>query len=98
MPETRTIILPVDDAPPPDRPLACGIESLHSARVGFVDNGLWHSMTAVIDGFSARARAAGSTIAGIRPFDHLAPDFAAQRAALGPFAEAVDVVVLGLGN
>jgi hypothetical protein len=93
-----TIILPVDAEPPSNRPLAPGIESLRATRVGFVDNGLWQSMAAVIDGFSARARAEGATIAGIVPFDHLAPDFAEQRAALVPFAQTVDEVVVGLGN
>jgi hypothetical protein len=96
--EKRTIILPVDAAPPPDRPLAAGIESLAATRLGFVDNGLWQSMAAIIDGFSARAGAAGAAVVGIVPFDHLAPDFADQRAAIGPFAHTVDEVVLGLGN
>jgi hypothetical protein len=31
------------------------------------------------------------------PFDHLAPDFEAQREALGPFAEEVVGAVAGLG-
>jgi hypothetical protein len=96
--EKRTIILPVDTAPPPDRPLAAGIESLRATRLGFVDNGLWQSMAAIIDGFSERALSNGATIAGIVPFDHLAPDFADQRGALVPFAQTVDEVVVGLGN
>jgi hypothetical protein len=96
--EKITIVLPVDSAPPPDRPLAPGVESLRATRLGFVDNGLWQSMAAIIDGFSARARDAGASITGSVPFDHLAPDFAEQRAALDPFAQSVDEVVVGLGN
>jgi hypothetical protein len=96
--EKITLVLPVDAEPPPDRPLAAGFESLRDRALGFVDNGLWLSMVAVIDAFSARALGAGARVAGVRPFDHLAPDFAHQRAALAPFAETLDGAVVGLGN
>lgn len=93
-----TILLPVDADSPPDRPLAAGLESLRGAALGFVDNGLWHSMQSVIAAVSERARAAGAAIGAVMPFDHLARDFADQRAALVPFADEVAVAVVGLGN
>ena len=93
-----TILLPVDAESPPDRPLAPGLETLRGASLGFVDNGLWQSMQAVITAVSDRATARGATIGAVMPFDHLARDFADQRTALEPFSDDVDVVVLGLGN
>ena len=74
------------------------METLRGASLGFVDNGLWHSMQSVITAMSDRAMAEGATIGAVMPFDHLARDFARQRAALVPFADEVDVAVLGLGN
>ena len=93
-----TILLPVDAESPPDRPLAAGLETLRGAALGFVDNGLWQSMQAVIAAVSDRATAQGATLGAVMPFDHLARDFADQRAALVPFSDEVEVVVLGLGN
>ena len=98
VPEKITIVLPVDAEAPPERPLAVGLESWRGASVGFVDNGLWRSMTTVVDTLTAYATAQGASIAGIMPFDHLATDFSGQRAALEPFAGCVDAVVVGLGN
>ncbi|TML16876.1 MAG: hypothetical protein E6G39_04970 [Actinobacteria bacterium] len=96
--EKITILLPVDAEAPPERPLAAGLESLRGASIGFVDNGLWRSMTAVVDGLALHAGAGGASIAGVKPFDHLAADFPLQRAALVPFADTVDAVIVGLGN
>ena len=96
--EKLTILLPVDAEAPPDRPLAAGLASFRGASIGFVDNGLWRSMLTVVDAFAAHAGAEGASIAGVTPFDHLAADFPGQRGALVPFAETVDVVVVGLGN
>ena len=93
-----TILLPVDAESPPDRPLAAGLETLRGASVGFVDNGLWQSMRAVITAVSARVRAAGATVGAVMPFDHLARDFPDQRVALAPFSDQVEVAVIGLGN
>jgi hypothetical protein len=98
MPEKITILLPVDAEAPPERPLAAGVESLRGASIGFVDNGLWRSMKTVIDALVAHGGAKGATTAGVKPFDHLHAEFPAQRLALVPFAQTVDVVVLGLGN
>jgi hypothetical protein len=98
VPEKITIVLPVDAEAPPERPLAAGLASWRGAALGFVDNGLWRSMTGVIDALTAYATGEGASIAGIRPFDHLAADFPRQRAALEPFADTVDAVVVGLGN
>jgi hypothetical protein len=98
VPEKIMILLPVDAEAPPERPLAAGLESWRGASLGFVDNGLWQSMTSVIDAVSVYATAEGAAIAGITPFDHLAADFPRQRAALDPFAGTVDAVVVGLGN
>ena len=96
--EKITILLPVDAEAPPERPLAAGLESFRGASIGFVDNGLWRSMAAVVDGLAVHAGAGGASIAGITPFDHLAADFPGQRNALHPFAQTVDAVVVGLGN
>jgi hypothetical protein len=96
--EKITILLPVDAEAPPERPLAAGIQSFHGASIGFVDNGLWRSMTTIIDALTTHAVGEGASIAGVRPFDHLAADFPGQRSALHPFAQTVDVVVVGLGN
>jgi hypothetical protein len=98
VPEKITILLPVDAEAPPERPLAAGLESVRGASIGFVDNGLWRSMTTVVDGLSAHVGAGGAAIGGITPFDHLAADFPQQRAGLVPFAETVDAVIVGLGN
>jgi hypothetical protein len=98
VPEKTTILLPVDAEAPPARPLAAGLESLRGASIGFVDNGLWRSMDALVDALTAYATAEGASIAGVKPFDHLAADFPRQRAALASFAEKVDAVVVGLGN
>jgi hypothetical protein len=98
VPEKITIVLPVDAEAPPERPLAAGLESFRGASIGFVDNGLWRSMTVTIEGISAHAGAGGAKVAGVTPFDHLAADFPRQRAALAPFAETVDAVITGLGN
>ena len=96
--EKITILLPVDAEAPPERPLAAGIASFRGASIGFVDNGLWRSMTTIVDALATHAVAQGASLAGITPFDHLAADFPGQRSALQPFAQTVDVVVVGLGN
>src|SRR3982751_447988 len=96
--EKITIILPVDADAPPERPLAAGLSTFHGASIGFVDNGLWRSMATVVDAVSSRAVAEGGCVAGIIPFDHLGAEFPEQRRALHPFAQTVDVVVVGLGN
>ncbi|MEO8692192.1 MAG: hypothetical protein ABI658_01670 [Acidimicrobiales bacterium] len=96
--EKLTILLPVDAEAPPERPLAAGVASLRGASIGFVDNGLWRSMKAIIDALSTHAVAEGASLAGVTPFDHLCADFPGQRSALHPFAQTVDVVVVGLGN
>jgi len=98
VPEKITILLPIDAEAPPERPLAAGVPSLRGASIGFVDNGLWGSMTNIVEALSTHAVAEGASIAGVRPFSHLAADFPAQRSALHPFAQTVDVVVVGLGN
>ena len=98
VPEKITILLPIDAEAPPERPLAAGIASLRGASIGFVDNGLWQSMTTIIDALSTHSVAKGASVAGITPFDHLAAEFPEQRNALHPFAQSVDVVVVGLGN
>jgi hypothetical protein len=96
--EKITIVLPVDAEAPPERPLADGVASFRGASFGFVDNGLWRSMATVVDALTAHAGANGATFAGITPFDHLSADFPEQRRALQPFAQTVDLVVVGLGN
>jgi hypothetical protein len=96
--EKITILLPVDAEAPPERPLAAGVHSFRGASIGFVDNGLWRSMTTIVDALAAHAVAEGASTAGVMPFDHLAADFPGQRSALHPFAQTVDVVVVGLGN
>jgi hypothetical protein len=96
--EKITILLPVDAEAPPERPLAAGIASFGGASMGFVDNGLWRSMTTMVDAIATHAVAQGASIAGVTPFDHLCADFPGQRRALHPFAQTVDVVVIGLGN
>jgi hypothetical protein len=93
-----SILLPVDAEAPPERPLAAGVQSLRGASIGFVDNGLWRSMTTVVDTLVSHAAAEGASVSGVAPFDHLCADFAEQRSALVPFAQTVDVVVVGLGN
>ena len=98
MEEKVTILLPVDAEAPPERPLAAGLATFRGASLGFVDNGLWRSMVTVVDAFGAHAGSAGASIAGVAPFDHLCADFPEQRSALEPFAQTVDVVVVGLGN
>ena len=98
VPEKITILLPVDDEPPAERPLAAGLPSLRGASLGFVDNGLWRSMATIVDAVTAHVAAAGASLAGSTPFDHLCPEFPRQRAAIAPFADTVDAVVVGLGN
>jgi hypothetical protein len=98
VPEKITILLPVDAEAPPERPLATGVGTLRGASIGFVDNGLWRSMVSVVDTLAAYARGEGATMAGVTPFDHLCAEFPDQRRALLPFAQTVDVVVVGLGN
>ena len=98
MTEKITILLPVDVEAPPERPLAAGVESFRGASIGFVDNGLWRSMATVVDSLATHAGREGASIAGVKPFDHLSADFAGQRSALVPFAQTVDLVVVGLGN
>jgi len=93
-----TILLPVDAEAPPERPLAAGVASLRGASIGFVDNGLWRSMKTVVAALSDHAVTEGASLAGVTPFDHLSADFPGQRNALHPFAQTVDVVVVGLGN
>jgi hypothetical protein len=94
VPEKITIVLPVDAQAPPERPLAAGVASLRGASIGFVDNGLWRSMSTVVDALTEHAGAEGASMAGVTPFDHLSADFAGQRSALLPFAQTVDVVVV----
>jgi hypothetical protein len=96
--EKLTILLPVDAEAPPERPLAAGVASLRGASIGFVDNGLWQSMKTIIEALSTHAVTEGASLAGVTPFDHLCADFPGQRRALHPFAQTVDVVVVGLGN
>ncbi len=98
VPEKITILLPVDAEAPPERPLAAGVASLRGTSIGFVDNGLWRSMATVVDALTTHAGAEGATMAGVTPFDHLCANFPGQRSALHPFAQTVDVVVVGLGN
>jgi hypothetical protein len=93
-----TILLPVDAEAPRERPLAAGLASLRGASIGFVDNGLWRSMKTIIAALSDHAVTEGASLAGVTPFDHLSADFPGQRNALHPFAQTVDVVVVGLGN
>jgi hypothetical protein len=96
--EKITIVLPVDAEAPPERPLAAGVVSLRGASIGFVDNGLWHSMTRVVDALATYARGEGASIRGVIPFDHLSADFPGQRSAVVPFAETVELAIVGLGN
>ena len=96
--EKITIMLPVDAEAPSERPLAAGVHSFRGASIGFVDNGLWRSMTTIVDALGTHAVAEGASIAGVTPFDHLAADFPGQRRELHTFAQTVDVVVVGLGN
>jgi hypothetical protein len=98
VPDKITILRPVDAESPPDRPLAPGLETLRGVTLGFVDNGLWQSMQAVIAAVSERVRTEGASVGAVMPFDHLARDFADQRAALVPFSDEVAVAVVGLGN
>jgi hypothetical protein len=86
---TITVVLPLDAATPPLLRLAARPATMAGRRLGVVDNGLWRSMDVVI---------AELAPAAVHRFDHLAPDFPAQQAALADFATDVDMVVSGLGN
>ncbi len=86
---TVTILLPVDAVAAPPLRLAARPATMAGRRIGVVDNGLWRSMDVVIDELAPAA---------VHRFDHLAPDFPAQQAALAEFATDVDMVVSGLGN
>lgn len=98
--ERITLVLPVDDGP--SRVLVpaagLGVAGLAGATVGVVDNGLWASMRVLVDELGARVAGAGGAGLSSTPFDHLARDFAAQQAALVPFAASVRAAVAGLGN
>ena len=69
--------------------LAARPATMAGRRIGVVDNGLWRSMDLIV---------AELAPAAVHVFDHLAPDFPAQQAALADFATDVDMVVSGLGN
>jgi hypothetical protein len=86
---TITVVLPLDAASAPPLRLAARPATMAGRRLGVVDNGLWRSMDLVI---------AELAPAAVHRFDHLAPDFPAQQAALADFASDVDMVVSGLGN
>jgi hypothetical protein len=94
-----TLVLPLDDtsavAP---AALAGRPASLAGLPLGIVDNGLWRAMRRFADVLAGAAGAAGATGIETVPFDHLAPDFADQQRALGPFGRRVRGVVTGLGN
>jgi hypothetical protein len=93
-----TLVLPVDAEAPPARALAAGAGTLDGRRLGVVDNGLWRSMAVVVRGLEDQARRRGAEGVVTTAFDHLAPDFAEQQAALAPFAAGVAGAVAGLGN
>jgi hypothetical protein len=101
MPERITVVLPVD-APDPGAPEAAGLsvrpDGVTGRSLGVVDNGLWRSMAAIVDGVDRALRARGAVGLERTPFDHLAPDFADQQRALWPFGERVAGAVTGLGN
>jgi hypothetical protein len=87
---TIRIGLPVDAVAAPPLRLAARPATMAGRRLGVVDNGLWRSMDVVIDALACAGR--------VHRYDHLAPDFPAQQAALADFATDVDLVVSGLGN
>ena len=93
-----TFLLPVDDRPTADRPMAPGVARFAGLAVGVVDNQLWKSMplltSAVLDVFAAEGAHGEAT----QPFDHLSAEFADQQAALAPLAARIGAVVTGLGN
>jgi hypothetical protein len=86
---TVTIVLPLDATATPSLQFAARPATMAGRRLGVVDNGLWRSMDVIIDALAPAA---------VHRFDHLAPDFPAQQAALADFATDVDLVVSGLGN
>jgi len=90
------VVLPADAGAPAARPLAAGV-ALAGARLGVVDNGLWRSMPTIVATVGVLLREEGSPPLTATPFDHLAPEFDAQQAALGPFAGEVDGALAGLG-
>jgi hypothetical protein len=94
-----TLVLPLDDTSATvPAVLAPRSASLEGLPLGIVDNGLWRSMRRFADVLRAHAAGAGATGVETVPFDHLAPDFADQQRALGPFGRRVRGVVTGLGN
>jgi hypothetical protein len=86
---TITVVLPVDGRPSAALRLAARPATMAGRRLGVVDNGLWRSMGVLTAALEPVA---------VHRYDHLAPDFPAQQAALADFATDVDLVVSGLGN
>ena len=91
-------MLPVDDDAPATASRSAALDDLVGARIGVVDNGLWRAMPVIVDTLAAALTERGADRLERLSFDHLAPDFADQLAALGPFGHRVDGVVTGLGN
>ena len=88
-------MLPVDDDERRARSLAPGLGSLARRPLGAVDNGLWRSTPQLL---ALVERASGAPFVARQPFDHLAPDFDDQQAALAPFAKRVAGAIAALGN
>jgi hypothetical protein len=93
-----TVLLPVDADAPAARALAPGVAAFAGGCFGVVDNGLWQSMTAVVESFRAAVVNLGAAGIQATPFDHLAPDFTEQQAALHPLAARLTGAIAGLGN
>ena len=98
MAERVTVVLPVEADAPVSAGRAAALADLAGARIGVVDNGLWRAMPTIVDTLATALAERGAGPIEVLPFDHLAPDFADQLAALGPFGRRVDGVVSGLGN
>jgi hypothetical protein len=90
-----TVVLPIDDDERRSRALAPGLGSVAGRRLGAVDNGLWHSTPLLLAHIE---REVGTPFVARQPFDHLAPDFDEQQAALGPFSKRIAGAITGLGN
>ncbi len=98
MPRIITLVLPVEAEHVERGAPAAGLASFAGVRLGVVDNGLWQAMRTFTEFWRDTAAEHGSTGVDVTPFDHLAPDFADQQRALGPFGRRVKGVVTGLGN
>ena len=101
MGERITVVLPVD-APDPGGVVAGGLaprlDGFDGRCVGIVDNGLWRSMSRIVERVERALRERGATGFERTPFDHLAADFDDQQRALWPFGRRVAGAVAGLGN